>query len=260
LDCVVLRLEVGLAGADALDDLLLLLLGRRHLVALAVGLSPELADLIPLLGGNALGLLRLRLLLAEIVLGVVELVLEAALPLELPLESTRVLAQVLAPGDHLVSASTRGEQREVARAVAAALVQRERRRVELVLGSFDLGQDPVDVALHGLDLGLDAGDLGFSRLDPLGGLRDLLIERRDPRLELLAPCCDPLQLVDGRDLLGRRVLDRARELVAAGLGIRRGLTSGDAGHDETEQERARDEAEEETMGLQGSQRTQHESH
>src|SRR4029453_9873344 len=107
LDCVVLRLEVGLAGADALDDLLLLLLGRRHLGALAVGLSPGRAALIPLLGGNPLGLLRLRLLLAEIVLGVVELVLEAALPLELPLESTRVLAQALAPGDHLRRAPTR---------------------------------------------------------------------------------------------------------------------------------------------------------
>ena len=77
-DRVVLRLEVGLAGTEALDGLLLLLLGRRHLVPLAVGLSTELRDVIPLVGRDPLGVLRLRLLLAEVALGVVELDLEAA--------------------------------------------------------------------------------------------------------------------------------------------------------------------------------------
>src|SRR5204863_5713946 len=113
----------------------------------------------------------------------------------------------------------------------------------------DLGQDPVDIALHGLDPGLDTGDLGFGGFDPLRGLGDLLIERRDLRLELLAVRRDPLELVDRRDLLGRRILDRARDLVAASLGIRRRLTAGDAGRDETEQQRAREEAENETTGL-----------
>src|SRR6266700_2433214 len=71
---VVLRLEVGLAGTDALDGLLLLLLGC-----------------------HAFGVLGLRLLLAQVALGVVELDLEAALALDVPLEATCVLAQVLAP-------------------------------------------------------------------------------------------------------------------------------------------------------------------
>ena len=260
LDRVVLRLEVGLAGTDALDGLLLLLLGRRHLVPLAVGLGPELCDVIPLLGCDAFGVLRLRLLLAEVALGVVELDLEAALALDVPLEATRVLAEVLAPGDHLVGAAVRRKEGEVGRAVAAALVQRERRIVELALRGFDLGRDPVDVALHGLDLRLDGGDLGLCGIDPLAGLGDLLVERRHLRLEVLTVRGDPLQLVDGRDLLGRDALDRVRELVAPGLGIRRRLTAGDVGRDETEQERGRDEVEEKTMGFQGFERTQHESH
>src|SRR2546430_13585632 len=78
LQRVVLRLEVGLAGTDALDGLLLLLLGLGRLVPLGVGLGPELCDLIPLLGRDPLGVLRLRLLLAEVALGIVELDLEAA--------------------------------------------------------------------------------------------------------------------------------------------------------------------------------------
>ena len=140
------------------------------------------------------------------------------------------------------------------------LYRRERRRVELGLGSLDLGQDPVDVALHGLDLGLDAGDLRFCGLDPLLRFGDLAVERRDLRFELLARRGDRLQLLDRGDLLGRRILDRIRQLVAAGPRIRRRLTACDGGRDEAEQERARDEAEKEAMGLQGSQRTQHESH
>ena len=159
-----------------------------------------------------------------------------------------------------MGAAARREEGEVGRAVAAALVQRERRRVELALRGLDLGRDPVDVALHGLDLGLDGGDLGFCISDPLAGLGDLPVERRHLRLEVLAVRGDPLQLVECRDLLGRDALDRVRELVAPGLGIRRVLTDGDAGHDEAQQERGRDEAEQKTMGFQGSERTQHESH
>src|SRR6266700_3800718 len=73
LERVVLRLEVGLAGTDALDGLLLLLLGLCRLVPLGVGLGPELCDPIPLVGCHAFGVLGLRLLLAEVALGVVEL-------------------------------------------------------------------------------------------------------------------------------------------------------------------------------------------
>src|SRR5713101_374 len=83
LQRVVLRLELGLAGADALEDLLLLLFGRRHLLPFAVGLGAELGDLIALASRPGFGVPRLRLLSLEVVLGVGELVLELALPLEL---------------------------------------------------------------------------------------------------------------------------------------------------------------------------------
>src|SRR6266508_4056434 len=57
------------------------------LLPLAVGFGAELCSVVSLTGGGVLRRLGLRLFLPEIVLGVVELVLEAPLPLELPLEA-----------------------------------------------------------------------------------------------------------------------------------------------------------------------------
>ena len=78
------------------------------------------------------------------------------------------------------------------------------------------------------------------------------VERRDLGFELQAQRGDRLELLDRGDLLGRRTLDRIRQLGGASSDQ---ATSGrrDGGRDEAEQERSRDEAEEEAMGTHGSQ-------
>src|SRR6266536_791820 len=252
LDRGVFRLELRLPSAEAFDDLLLLRLGGGDLFALAVGLGAQLRDAVALFGRDPLGFLRLRLFLPEVLLGVVELVLEASLLLDLSVELSRVLPEVLAPRDHLVGAALGRQQRE--RAVAAvprALVERQRCLVEPRLRALDLELDPIDLALDRLDLGRDASDLRLGRLHLPRRFGDLTVERSHPPFEDLPFRSRVLELLDRRELGGRRILDRPRELVAARPRVRRRLAAGDGGRDETEQERDRDEAQKQALGLHG---------
>jgi len=247
LQRVVLRLELGLAGPDALDNRLLLRLDVGDLLPLAVGFGAELCSVVSLTGGGVLRLLGLRLFLPEIVLGVVELVLEAALALELALELARVLTQVLAARDDLVGAALRGEQRQRARGGAVALVQRERRRVEAVLRRLDLRLDLVDVPLNRVDLGLDACDLGLRGLDLLRRVGDLTVELGDFGLEFLPLGLDTLELLDRRDFLGRCAVDGLGELAPA-VRVRLRLCDCGRGRDRAQYERGREETEKDPAG------------
>ena len=114
----------------------------------------------------------------------------------------------------------RQQPERAAAAVPRPLVERDARLVELRLQFLDLGVHPVDLALHRLDLRLEAGDLRFSNLDLLRRVGDFAVEGGDLRFEVLPLCRGLLELHDRCDLVGRRVLDRARELVAPRLRVR----------------------------------------
>jgi hypothetical protein len=114
----------------------------------------------------------------------------------------------------------RQQPQRAAAAVPRSLVEGDSRLVELCLQLLDLGLYPFDLALHRLDLRLDTRDLRFGNLDLLGRVGELAVERGDLHFEVLPLGRGLLELRDRCDLVGRRVLDGARELVAPRLRVR----------------------------------------